>query len=503
MSGASSQEDSAQSETRLISPINIALICTLAVYALHKSKKVKTEAAKLREKLWGLKFQPLTAQRQALLLVLGIAGLLALVGHTMFLLGPGATVLVVGLLGITFRNAGLLRLPLQLRLSLGGVSADKGGESAASRPPLPVWVITGFLGSGKTTLVNRLVRAVGEGATVTRLLVVENEVGDTTLDAELVIQASGTPENVLLVNDGCACCKVRGDLCDLLRDEVLGRRAMQGEIDGVIIECSGLADPKAVVQTFLLDDDLRSRLELREVVAVVDAMNVERYLCPDAAISSGSRCPPLARLVEEQIAFASLVLLNKADSVRGHTMLEDLVHRIRAVNDTAEVLECIYCNIDVARILGGSGFQHTPGAWSADRALLDIERIHITIGDSMGKGIQEPTPGTESAVRCISVRVEGELDLDYFNRWVLRTLSNFDILRAKGVLAAKGYPEKLAFQAVHAAFDGTPSLSSRWQPGEPRFSQIVVIGCDLQADLIEFGLKHCLADGNRRRASRT
>merc|ERR1719263_26562 len=109
------------------------------------------------------------------------------------------------------------------------------------------------------------------------MLVIENEVGDTWLDAELVLQASGRPENVLLVNDGCACCKVRGDLCDLLRDEVLPRH-QRGEVDGVILECSGLADPAAVVHTFLLDEELRERLELREVIAVVDAVNAGKYL---------------------------------------------------------------------------------------------------------------------------------------------------------------------------------------------------------------------------------
>merc|ERR1712129_20088 len=129
-----------------------------------------------------------------------------------------------------------------------------------------------------------------------------------------------------------------------------------------------------------------------------------------------------------------------------------------------------------------------------DRALVDIERGYVHGGSSESavappKLSENPEPG----VRCVSIRVDGSLDLDAFNRWVLTTLADFEVLRAKGVLAAAGHDEKLAFQAVHAAFDGTPSLGARWLPEEPRFSQLVVIGCDLREDLLDYGLRRCRA----------
>merc|ERR1712039_584927 len=101
------------------------------------------------------------------------------------------------------------------------------------------------------------------------------------------------------------------------------------------------------------------------------------------------------------------------------------------------------------------------------------------MGESSADGVSGTAGDDDDSdeVRCISVRVNGELDLDAFNRWVLRTLSEMNILRAKGVLAVAGRSEKLAFQAVHAVFDGTPALGSRWQEGEPRFSDVIVIGC--------------------------
>jgi len=214
--------------------------------------------------------------------------------------------------------------------------------------------------------------------------------------------------------------------------------------------------------------------------------------------------------VEEQLAFASLVLLNKSDCVDGGALVR-LSKAIREVNKTVEVLPCTYCDVDVSYILSSSstggqtleqrGRRQPVGAWSPDRVLFEIESIKLSIsgGGPTGDTTQLPTYAPAAspehdAVRCISVRIDGELDLDAFNRWVLRTLKDFNILRAKGVLAAKGHDRKLAFQAVHAAFHGTPSLKARWLPGEPRFSQVVVIGCDIQPELIEFGLRRCLAE---------
>ena len=162
---------------------------------------------------------------------------------------------------------------------------------------------------------------------------------------------------------------------------MLGRRspaAQAEDVGGVIIECSGLADPRAVVQTFLLDDDLRRRLELREVVAVVDAANVGRHLrMPSSSAKQESK---MARLVEEQIAYSSLVLLNKVDRTDGAAQVERLQELIRSVNPTADLLQCTYCDVDPARVLcSGSFKERKPGAWSPGRALIDVERFHLTV----------------------------------------------------------------------------------------------------------------------------
>jgi len=183
------------------------------------------------------------------------------------------------------------------------------------------------------------------------------------------------------------------------------------------------------------------------------------------------------------------------------------------VNSAVEILRGTYCNIDVDVILDGppnkrlASIQQCPGAWTPSRALLEIETVHLIVSENStskretssieSSGIEGSSTSNDPPVRCISVRVEGDLDLDAFNRWVLRTLKDFTILRAKGVLAAEGYSEKLAFQAVHAAFHGTPSLTARWKPGEARYSDVVLIGCNIPQDLIEYGLRRCLASSQK------
>eukprot|EP00930_Biecheleria_cincta_P018305 TRINITY_DN14301_c0_g1_i3.p1 TRINITY_DN14301_c0_g1~~TRINITY_DN14301_c0_g1_i3.p1 ORF type:complete len:563 (+),score=100.94 TRINITY_DN14301_c0_g1_i3:88-1689(+) len=514
----SEQNDSGEVSTANISmALLVGIICTAVIFGVHKTKKQPTEASHLMASLWGIDFKPFTMMKKVLMASFGVLGLLALVVHTVITLGPFASSTVVAIVLVTFKHHGLLPdwksfgsvLRKSNKATPHAVPRSRPGEPNA--PPLPVWILTGFLGSGKTTLVNRL---VGRGKDQPRFLVIENEVGDTTLDAELVIQAAGSKENVLLVNDGCACCKVRGDLCDLLRDEVLAERVPRGGVDGVIIECSGLSDPRAVVQTFLVDTDLKQRLELREVVALVDAAHVGRHLLHSHA--GDKRQEKLTRLVEEQIAFASILVINKLDRLANREKdLEAVLPAVKAINRTAEILESTFCNIDLSLVLGGafpsagatvsssrwptSGADRRwlrRGAWSPSRALLEIESVHLAVppGD---REDDDKVPSFEStfaaadAIRCVSVRIDGELDLDAFNRWVLRILQDFDVLRAKGVLAAAGFDEKLAFQCVHAAFDGTPSLTAKWRPGEQRSSEVIVIGCDLRPDLIEYGLRRC------------
>lgn len=178
-------------------------------------------------------------------------------------------------------------------------------QASPSEDRVPVTVLTGYLGSCKTTLLNRiLTEQHGK-----RIAVIENEYGEIGVDNELVINSE---EEIFEMNNGCICCTVRGDLIRILG----GLMRRRDRFDYIIIETTGLADPAPVAQTFFMDDDIQERLRLDGVVTIVDAKHVLLHLDDD-------QC-------QEQLAFGDVVLLNKTDLVSPKD-LHDLEQRIRSM----------------------------------------------------------------------------------------------------------------------------------------------------------------------------
>jgi G3E family GTPase len=191
----------------------------------------------------------------------------------------------------------------------------------------PVVVVTGFLGSGKTTLVNQLLKREPES------LVIVNEFGEVPVDHLLVESSS---EKALALPNGCLCCHLRGDLEETLIGAAMRRR--RGEIAGfdrVIVETSGLADPGPVAQTLYADAALARDFRLGPIVTVVDAA--------DAAGRSVS--PGIAR---GQIAAADLVVLSKVDRARDTAEAEA---EVRALNPGVRCIAARYGEVDPAAIL--------------------------------------------------------------------------------------------------------------------------------------------------------
>ena len=134
-------------------------------------------------------------------------------------------------------------------------------------PKIPVTVLTGFLGSGKTTLLNRIL-SEDHGL---RIAVIENEFGEIGIDQDIVINAE---EEIFEMNNGCICCNVRGDLIRILA-ELADRR---DQIDRIILETTGMADPGPVAQTFLVQEDVQEFYQLDGVITLVDSLHVNQHL---------------------------------------------------------------------------------------------------------------------------------------------------------------------------------------------------------------------------------
>jgi G3E family GTPase len=206
---------------------------------------------------------------------------------------------------------------------------------------IPVTVLTGFLGSGKTTLVNRIL-SEQHGR---RIAVIENEFGEVGVDHELVI---GAEEEIFETSNGCICCTVRGDLIRILAQ----LRKRRERFDAILIETTGLADPGPVAQTFFIDEELREHYLLDAIITLVDARHIEQQL----------KSSPVAL---EQIGFADLLLLNKTDLVPA-AVLSQLERRLHAINGTATIVRTHNADVALERVLN-------VGAFDLERALARDE----------------------------------------------------------------------------------------------------------------------------------
>jgi G3E family GTPase len=328
---------------------------------------------------------------------------------------------------------------------------------------IPVTVLTGFLGAGKTTLLNRLLRdAAGK-----RYAVIVNEYGELGIDGALVV---GAEEEVYELNNGCVCCKLRGDLVRVASNLV--RRA--GGFDGIIIETSGLADPAPIVQTLYFDDLLRQHTRLDSVICVTDTRHLAAQLqdAPEA---------------QEQLAQADLVLLNKTDTA-SDAMLAEAERAVQRINPTAEVRRSVHGDIPLEQLLNR-------GAFDLARLRMPAVRLGAAPQGPQSHVYRKPDAGRHSeGLDSVSLSFTQALDKSRFMPWLQRLVveRGADLLRAKGIVAFDGEDRRFVFQAVHMTVDS--GLNRPWAQEEVRESRLVFIGRGLDAQELRNELTHCLVD---------
>lgn len=338
---------------------------------------------------------------------------------------------------------------------------------------LPVTVVTGFLGSGKTTLLNRLVTDPALADTA----VVINEFGEIALDHLLVESAI---ENTLVLQSGCICCTIRGDLVDTLQG--LYERAERGDIPRfarVLVETTGLAEPGPIVQTLSSDASLAARFYLRSVVVTVDAVNGGMQLARYAEAS-------------KQVAVAGLLLVTKTD-IAPPAAYDALLALLGAVNPTARIAEARHGAVDAGLIFEGPvwdpDLSDMPG-WLPHPLFADAAstRIHADI-----KAPRLRYGNKAHEVEAVCLTLEAPAAWPAMTMWLdaLISLRGNDILRLKALLNIQGRNGPVVVQGVQHLLH-PPSELATWPDGDRR-SRIVVIGRDLPAAGLRASLDAAIA----------
>lgn len=321
---------------------------------------------------------------------------------------------------------------------------------------LPVTILTGFLGSGKTTFLNYLL-SHNQGE---KLAIVENEFGEVSIDSAL-LKHSQTMELIELSN-GCICCSVRGELTEALHELLDKIERGDVTIDRLILETTGLADPGPIIQAFFVDERIRNSVYLDAVITLVDAEH--------ALIQLDEH-----RVASAQVGFADRIVLTKTDRVDAEQK-EKVLSRLNRINQKAEILEAV---------LGVLPKE----AW------LDIKAFEIDNNLKLQKGSYQF--GTEKSALTFqpfsfdpkarswsddiqSYVFKGQrMDIDAIGAVMEQMIENYgnDMLRYKGILAIANNDERLIIQGVYkvVGFD----YGDVWAGNETAESTLVVIGRNL------------------------
>ncbi len=341
---------------------------------------------------------------------------------------------------------------------------------------IPVTVLTGYLGAGKTTLLNHLLTQ-NHGY---KCAIIINEFGAVSIDNQLVV---GADEEILELNNGCLCCRVRGDLIKSLNDLINRKK----RFDYVVIETTGLANPSPVAHTFMASE-LAENLRLDGIVTVVDARHLEKEL--------GDGPEPQA-----QIAFADVILLNKTDLVSPEELAR-VEARIRSMNPLAKIHRTQNSQIEVGKILNVKARELTAPLPEMHKEHEHHHHDHDHKCDAHcdhdhdheHHHEHEEEHHHDESVKSFYIEEQRPLDLPKLEAWLSELLKNLgeNIYRSKGVLHIKGQPKRVVFQGVQMMFDSAPDRF--WNTGEKRVSQLVFIGKDLDEAKIRKGFEECVAN---------
>ena len=356
---------------------------------------------------------------------------------------------------------------------------------------VPITLITGYLGSGKTTLINHILKE-GKGH---KMAVIVNDIGEVNIDAEFIEQngiVSGKDDNLVALSNGCICCTLKKDLITQLADLV-----KQEKFDHILIEASGICEPVPIAQTITyMEDEFKKQglpkfYGLDAIISVTDALRLrDEFSCGEYLPQTERGEENLENLVIQQIEFCDIVLLNKV-SLLDEEELRKVKMAIKALQPHAKIIEADYCKVDIDNLIDTHLFDFekacTSAAWIAefedwgsdvehhdddDDDDEDDDEEHDHEHDHEGHehhhhhhhhGIENEEEGTalEYDINTFVYYRRRAFDLKKFENWINNESDKHHIIRAKGVCYFNNEKEKI-YVYESAGKQVTLTYSRKW-----------------------------------------
>lgn len=313
---------------------------------------------------------------------------------------------------------------------------------------IPATILTGFLGSGKTTLLQHILKEQ-HGY---KIAVIENEFGEVAIDTSLL---GDRATNITTLSNGCICCTSQNELSDALFDLLDSIDDGSLSFDYLIIECTGMADPGPIIQTFFSSEILAERFLLDGVITLVDAVHAMQQLDQFA-------------IAQAQIGYADRILITKTDINANTSALEQ---RLKQINIRAPQYKVIQGQIDLSLLFNIEGF------------ILNDQLAANTL-------IFNPVVATTKqtmAIQSFVLKIEKPLELSKISDFMDALLVNYgdQLLRYKGILSIRDDNRRLLFQGVLKLYSA--DWDRDWQDDEKRESILVFIGLNLPEEEIRQG----------------